>query len=81
VENNGSLLVGTPEDPVGTGNAKNIITFYLYGADSGKGITCLLPLCGIPDAAWNDGGENPVTMPAPDGTPEDKKVKDYFIQV
>jgi len=80
VENNGSLLVGTPAEPIGTGNFKNIVTFHLYGADSGRGITCILPHCGIPDDAWNGGGKSPVKMPAPDGTSEDKKVKDYFYR-
>ncbi|MCK9378436.1 MAG: G8 domain-containing protein, partial [Syntrophobacterales bacterium] len=80
VENRGSLLVGTPEKPIGTGNINNIVTFYLYGTDSKSGITCKLTNCGVPDKAWNNGGQDKVTMPTPDGTPEDKKVKDYFYK-
>jgi hypothetical protein len=79
VENNGSLMAGTPGKPIGTSDPKNIVTFHLYGPDSGTGITCTLPHCGIPDKVWNNAGTDPaVPMPAPDGTPENKIVKDYF---
>ncbi|MFA5181118.1 MAG: G8 domain-containing protein [Syntrophales bacterium] len=80
VENNGSLLVGTPAEPVGTGNFKNIVTFYLYGEDSGRGITCLLPNCGVPQKVWDEGGKARVKMLPPDGTPEYGKAEDYFYK-
>ena len=81
VENEGSLLAGSPEEPIGKGDIVNHkVIFHLYGSDGAKGITCKLPNCGIPDNAWNDGGSTKVKMPVPAGTPDNKIISDYFYK-
>ncbi|MEZ5589934.1 MAG: G8 domain-containing protein [Gammaproteobacteria bacterium] len=64
VENEGSLLAGSPEAPIGT--AGGVVTIHLYGADQGArpfgtdqgprgmGITCKSDdFCGVPSTIWN----------------------------
>lgn len=75
VENGGSLLAGTPAAPIGTENPQNVLTIHLYGADSGPGIGCKTPRCGVP-ADWTS--QTKQRMPAPEGTPPEKIVQDYF---
>jgi len=56
VENNGSLIAGTPTAPIGTLNGT--LTIHLYGRDADKaGIQCKSPVvggapCGIPADIW-----------------------------
>ncbi len=57
VENNGSLIAGTPTAPIGTNNGT--LTIHLYGSDNDKiGIECKSPVvngvpCGIPAGVWS----------------------------
>lgn len=65
VENNGSLLAGTPGTPIGTAGGQ--LTIHLYGKDQGtgsgssggQGIVCKTPVsstvgpCGVPSSIWN----------------------------
>jgi len=82
IENEGSLIAGSPDNPIGTKDINNILTIYLYGGDAGSGIACKTPLCGVPADVWGYSGANrpKVKMPAPDGTPADKIVQDYFYK-
>jgi hypothetical protein len=67
VENGGSLIAGSPENPIGKANFANRLTIKLYGADQtcqdarcqspkpGKGIACLSDQegrCGVPKGIW-----------------------------
>jgi hypothetical protein len=65
VENNGSLVAGTPAAPIGTAGGQ--LTIHLYGKDQGtgsgasggQGIICKTPVsssvgpCGIPTTIWD----------------------------
>lgn len=77
VENNGSLVAGSIDQPVGTANAANRLTIFLYGKDQGgtfgtnegggQGALCVTPEsseigpCGIPTTIWGD-GKTPTTL-------------------
>ena len=56
IENDGSLIAGTPQAPIGT-NPGAVVTIHLYGEDQdvpGSGVTCLTDaMCGVPAAIWN----------------------------
>jgi G8 domain len=86
VENDGSLIAGTPEAPIGTSGG--VVTIHLYGpdqgpgtgkGDGGQGILCKSPEdastgpCGIPLQIWNSNGATKVQLPG--GAPDD-----YFHQ-
>src|SRR5262249_61540642 len=65
IENQGSIIAGSPQQPIGTNGG--IVTFHLYGKDQGaapfgtapgqggQGITCKSPggFCGVPPALWH----------------------------
>jgi len=80
VENGGNLVAGSPDNPIGTKDISNVLTIHLYGDDAGSGIACKTPLCGVPADVWDSGGAKKANMPAPDGTPADKIVQDYFYK-
>ena len=54
VENNGSLIAGSPAHPIGT--AGGLVTIHLYGKDqgtSGAGINCKTDVrCGVDPSIW-----------------------------
>ncbi|MDQ5985012.1 MAG: hypothetical protein CSYNP_00716 [Syntrophus sp. SKADARSKE-3] len=66
VENGGSLIAGSPGEPVGTTDIKNTVTIHLYGDenDNDGGITCKTdPItCGVSADLWENGDkkENPL---------------------
>ncbi len=73
IENQGSIIAGSPDAPIGTNGGT--VTFHLYGKDQGaapfgtapgqggQGITCKSPggLCGVPPSIWNSTGK--VSLP------------------
>lgn len=74
VENGGSLVAGTPEQPIGTQGG--VVTIHLYGADQGahpygtspggggRGIRCVSdPQCGVPPDTWHSGSQHDVSLP------------------
>jgi hypothetical protein len=87
IENNASLIAGSPSKPFGALGA--VLTFHLWGPQQdatpslgGQGITCKTPItndapCGIDPDAWRDGSTRKVTLPSND--PSNKPV-DYFYQ-
>lgn len=80
VENGGSLIAGSPEDPIGKADIKNMLTIHLYGdeKDSDGGITCKTDkiTCGVPSAPekniWEKGADVEYLL--------DNGVKDYFYK-
>ncbi|MCX5905925.1 MAG: hypothetical protein NTY64_01715 [Deltaproteobacteria bacterium] len=67
VENGGSLIVGSPEDPIGKRNINNVVTIHLYGEDLGTGIQCKTTtgpdgapdyICGVSATIWDKGRLN-----------------------
>lgn len=73
VENFGSLVAGSPMAPIGAMGGS--LTIHLYGADQkagGKGATCMLPNCGVPQNIWDSNGAAAVKL--------DNGVTDYFYQ-
>jgi len=79
VENEGSLIVGSPTDPIGNKNPGNVVTFHLYGDDNQTaGITCKTEFCGVDESVWN-ASWNPVSISLPSSVPG-KKVMDYFYK-
>jgi hypothetical protein len=87
VENEGTLIVGTPEDPIGKNNIANKVTIHLYGDDQGTGIKCKTTMgpanspdtiCGVPRNYWTSSPQDKKDdFPVPDGK---TKVKDYFYK-
>jgi G8 domain len=85
VENEGSLIAGTPAQPFGSQRGK--LTIHLYGMDlgsSGTGIICQSPPsvdsntpCGIPYTTWSSNGGKKVFLPA---APPSPSYTDYFYQ-
>ena len=74
VENEGSLLVGTPTDPIGNTNPNSVVTFHLYGDDNQiAGITCKTTdgsrHCGVADDNWTSFGRE-INLPS--------GISDYF---
>jgi hypothetical protein len=81
IENQGSIIAGSPEQPIGTNGGT--VTFHLYGMDQGakpfgtaagqggQGIICKSPggLCGVPPSIWNSNADptNPVKSTLPGG--------------
>src|SRR5262249_61550569 len=81
IENEGALVAGTPNAPIGTNGGT--VTFHLYGKDQGaapfgtapgqggQGIICKSPggTCGVPPAIWNSNADpmNPVKSTLPGG--------------
>ncbi|MBW1780782.1 MAG: G8 domain-containing protein [Deltaproteobacteria bacterium] len=72
VENGGSLMVGSSENPIGSADINHVITFHLYGAETDPGITCKESNCGVPDAQWTS---NPTAKSSLPGG-----CTDYFYQ-
>ena len=80
VENDGSLIAGSPTAPIGTRGG--VVTIHLYGpeqrpgtgkGDGGQGIVCLTDAqCGIPASVWNSNGDSKVALPG--------GVSDFFYQ-
>src|SRR5262245_42884625 len=82
IENQGSIIAGSPQQPIGTNGG--IVTFHLYGKDQGaapfgtapgqggQGITCKSPggTCGVPPSIWQTDPTAKVTLPG--------GVTDYF---
>ena len=72
IENNSSLIAGTPTTPIGTAGGK--LTIHLYGDDQGNGghgVACKTDVrCGVPEAIWNSAGASKETLPG--------GVSDYF---
>jgi hypothetical protein len=72
VENNGSLIAGSPAHPIGT--AGGLVTIHLYGKDqgaSGAGIDCKTDVrCGVDPSIWTMTPSSKVTLPG--------GVSDYF---
>ncbi|MFN8603017.1 MAG: hypothetical protein U0842_21325 [Candidatus Binatia bacterium] len=51
VENHGSLIAGTPTQPIGP---EGKVTIHLWGPENAPGITCKTDdQCGVPDEVWN----------------------------
>ena len=77
VENGGSLIAGSPEEPIGTKDIKNTLTIHLYGSENDKapGITCRTTsvddhiTCGVPNDRWAHGNSSKGTLPG--GVPDD----------
>jgi hypothetical protein len=72
VENRGSLIAGSPANPIGS--AGGLVTIHLYGNDqgaSGAGIECKTDVrCGVDPSIWTMTPSNKVTLPG--------GVTDYF---
>ena len=72
VESGGSLIAGSPSEPIGT---NGVVTFHLYGQDQtgqdpqkrGRGITCLgdPERCGVPQDIWESNVEPGTHKPVP----------------
>ncbi|HML94771.1 MAG TPA: pentapeptide repeat-containing protein [Thermodesulfobacteriota bacterium] len=81
IENNSSLVAGTPAAPIGTAGGK--LTIHLYGDDQGnggRGVTCKTDVrCGVPEAIWNSEGASKVCLPPNEGgDPTTCQPYDYF---
>jgi hypothetical protein len=63
IENNGSLIAGSPSAPIGTNGG--VVTIHLWGAQTDAGVTCKTDAhCGVPSSPPNDiWDSNPRTMP------------------
>lgn len=72
VENQSSLIAGSPTQPIGS--AGGLLTIHLYGMDqgtNGSGIECKTdPRCGIDPAIWSSNGSQKFALPG--------GVNDYF---
>ena len=69
IENRGSLVAGTPTQPIGP---EGKVTIHLWGPESAPGITCKTDdRCGIPDDVWNSN---------PNPTPESCKDMEFPIE-
>ncbi len=88
VENKGSLIAGSPDQPIGSKDIMNVVTFHLYGGDAGPGITCnttkgrdpKVPdfVCGVPSTPdnnkWDNDHKTKYDLPGPGGA------NDYFYK-
>jgi len=87
VESGGSLIAGSPGEPIGT---NGVVTIHLYGEDQtdqnprkpGKGITCLSDpeRCGVPKDIWESNIEAHKILP-PDAAQkisQQTSAKDYL---
>lgn len=74
VENQGRLIAGTPQAPIGT--AGGVLTIYLYGPQPTAGsvpIACKSsPTCGVDPSHWTTDPAAPIPLPG--------GVTDYFYQ-
>jgi hypothetical protein len=75
IENQGSVIAGSSEQPIGTNGGT--VTFHLYGKDQGaapfgtaagqggQGIICKSPggLCGVPPSIWQTDPTTKVSLP------------------
>ena len=72
IENNSSLIAGTPTTPIGAAGGK--LTIHLYGDDQGNGgsgVACKTDVrCGVPEGIWTSAGASKQTLPG--------GVSDYF---
>lgn len=64
IENNGSLIAGSPQDPIGENGGS--LTIHLYGTDQGiggSGVSCKTDeMCGIPLSIWQTNGSTKVGL-------------------
>jgi hypothetical protein len=72
IENQSSLIAGSPTQPIGSQGG--LLTIHLYGADqgtNGSGIECKTDLhCGVDPSLWNSNGGQKFALPS--------GVNDYF---
>ena len=72
VENEGSLTAGSPDNPIGTGDPANVLTFHLYGDTTDTGITCKTGNCGVSQTDWASHPTAKIKLPG--------GVSDYFYE-
>ena len=74
IENSGSLIAGSPQDPIGKNGGS--LTIHLYGTDQGiggSGVSCQTDeRCGVPLSIWQTNGSTKVGLPG--------NINDYFYQ-
>ena len=73
VEDNGSLVAGTPTNPIGTQEISNTVTIHLYGDDTLQPVTCKTDTnCGVSAKNWISNPTAKISLP--------NGVQDYFYK-
>lgn len=61
IENRGSLIAGSPTQPIGKNGG--VVTIHLWGAKNDAGIICTKDNCDVPDDIWSTNPAPPMMNP------------------